>query len=85
MMYLSIIKNSVQSMKIMINEMVNSSQLTTGDGKIISIMSLFALYQIAAPMVTENEFVSMTSKYITEAPAIKPETKKTWLSLINKQ
>jgi hypothetical protein len=69
----------------LINEMVKSSQLTTGEGKIISIMSLFALYQIAIPMVSENEFVNLTSKYITEAPAIKPETKKTWLSILNKR
>lgn len=63
----------------LINEMVKSAQLATADGKLISIMSLFSLYQIAAPIVTEEEMISITSRFLAAAPAVKPETKTIWL------
>lgn len=66
----------------LINEMVNSSQLTTYNGKNISIMSLFSLYQLVKPVEPENGIINITSKYITLAPAIKPETKDLWLTKI---
>lgn len=67
------------------NEMVTSSQLATGEGKIISIMSLFSLYQFVLPIESENTIINITSKFITMAPAIKPETKEKWLEkIVNK-
>lgn len=65
-----------------INEMVKSAQLSTNGGEIISIMSLFSLYQIALPIVGEEELVHRTSKYMSIAPAVKPETKDIWLRKI---
>ncbi len=69
----------------LINEMVTSSQLATGEGKIISIMSLFSLYQLVLPIESENAIINITSKFITMAPAIKPETKEKWLEKIVNQ
>ena len=66
-----------------INEMVKSAQLSTNGGEIISIMSLFSLYQIALPIVGEEELVHRTSKYMSMAPAVKPETKDMWLKMIS--
>lgn len=68
----------------LINEMVKSSQLATAEGKIISVMSLFSLYQIVAPIEEEVDIINRTSKFVTIAPAIKPETKEKWLSKISK-
>lgn len=69
----------------LIHEMVTSSQLATGEGKIISIMSLFSLYQLVLPIESENAIINITSKFITMAPAIKPETKEKWLEKIVNQ
>ena len=67
------------------NEMVTSSQLATGEGKIISIMSLFSLYQFVLPIESEDTIINITSKFITMAPVIKPETKEKWLEkIVNK-
>lgn len=66
-----------------VNEIVKSAQLTTRDGKIISIMSLFALHQIVVPIVDEQELISLTSKFLAMAPAVKPETKDKWLRAIS--
>lgn len=66
----------------LINEMLKSSQLSAGGGKLISIMSLFSLYQLALPIESENAMINITSKFITMAPAIKPETKEKWLEKI---
>lgn len=65
-----------------INEMVKSAQLTTPDGRIISIMSLFALHQIAVPIAEDDELIRLTSKFLAIAPAVKPETKAKWLEII---
>lgn len=65
-----------------INEMVKSAQLATTNGKIISIMSLFALYQIALPIAGEEEIIKLTSEFMSIAPAVKPETKEIWLQKI---
>ena len=65
-----------------VNEMVKSSQLMTKEGRIISIMSLFALHQIAAPITTESELIQLTSRFLAAAPAVKPETKELWLQKI---
>ena len=66
----------------LINEMVNSSQLATNDGKIITILSLYALYHLARPIVSESEMIQITSGYIAQAPSVKPETKALWLEKI---
>lgn len=66
----------------LINEMVNSQQLKTPDGKTISIMSLHALYQLAVCSVTETELIQQTGNYLAIAPAVKPETKTAWLRAI---
>lgn len=65
-----------------VNEMVNSSQLATQDGKIITITSLHVLYYIAKPIASDNELIRLTSAYITKAPSVKPETKALWLKKI---
>ena len=44
---------------------------------------LFSLYQIALPIVGEEELVHRTSKYMSMAPAVKPETKDMWLKMIS--
>lgn len=62
-----------------INEIVNSSQLKTKEGKIISIVSLYVLYCIAKPIASNSELISLTSSYVAKAPSIKPETKALWL------
>ena len=67
----------------LINEFVKSSQLATGEGKIISVMSLFALYQLAMPIATETDIVNITGKFLAIAPAVKPETKDAWLKMLD--
>ena len=67
----------------LINEMVQSAQLSTPDGKIISILSLHSLYQLAIVNTTETEIINLTAKYLATAPAVKPETKAAWLKAIS--
>lgn len=66
----------------LINEMVRSPQLSTPDGKIISIMSLHTLYQLAIANTSETDLINLTAKYLATAPAVKPETKAAWLKAI---
>lgn len=65
-----------------INEVVSSVQLQGGSGSKITIMSLKCLYALIKPLSSENEIVNMVSRYIAMAPAIKPETKASWLTAI---
>lgn len=67
-----------------VNEMVRSAQLKTEDGRLISIMSLHALYRLAA-VLPDAELTSLTGQYLALAPAVKPETKTAWLNAIHPQ
>lgn len=68
-----------------VNEMVRSAQLRTEDGRLISIMSLHALYRLAAAVLPDTELISLTGQYLALAPAVKPETKTAWLNAIHQQ
>ena len=67
-----------------INEMVRSTQLKTQDGKPISFISLYNLYQLALPIAGDAEIIKLTSKFITAAPAIKPETRTMWIQMLRR-
>lgn len=54
----------------------------TKEGRIISIMSLFALHQIATPIADEKALIQLTGRFLASAPAVKPETKELWLRKI---
>lgn len=81
--FVFVLENRASATNSIINEMVQSQQLASGGGRKISIMSLFSLYQIALPLSSENELINLTSKYLAEAPAVKPETKQEWISSIS--
>lgn len=80
--FLFVLENRDAATNALINEMVTSDQLKTADGKIISIMSLHALYRLAASVVTENDLINSTGQYLSIAPAVKPETKAAWIKAI---
>jgi len=80
--FVFVLENRDAATNSTINEMVKSAQLTTPDGRIISIMSLFALHQIAVPIAEDDELIRLTSKFLAIAPAVKPETKAKWLEII---
>ena len=80
--FIFVLENRDSATSAIINEMVKSQQLATADGKLISIMSLFALYQISKPISSDAELINMTSAFISKAPSIKPETKQLWLEKI---
>ena len=80
--FVFVLENRDAATDKIINEMVKSAQLSTGDGKIISIMSLFSLFQIANAIADETDLINLTGSYMAKAPAIKPETKALWLEKI---
>lgn len=65
-----------------INEMMCSEQLSSEDGRIISVMSLHLLFQLAVVVADEKEIISLTGNNLTLAPAVKPETKAAWLNKV---
>lgn len=66
-----------------VHEMVKSAQLSNGNGKKISIMSLFALYQLAKITIGESDLIALVGSYLVKVPAVKPDTKEAWLKAIN--
>ena len=66
-----------------VNEILSSPQLETKDGKIISIMSLHLLYQLAVVFSGPQVLINLTGTYLALAPAVKPETKEAWLKRIH--
>lgn len=81
--FMFVLESRDSATSAIINEMVNSSQLATPDGKIITILSLYALYYMTKPIASETELIKLTSGFITQAPSIKPETKAAWLGKIS--
>lgn len=82
--FVFVLESRAAATNSVVNEMVQSSQLQTADGKRISIMSLFSLYQLVAPIETETAIINATSRFISMTPAIKPETREKWLNQIAK-
>ena len=62
----------------LVNEMVQSEQLSSVNGRPISIMSLYALYNLAHGTASDEELIRLTSNNISLAPSVKPETKRIW-------
>jgi len=65
-----------------VNEIVSSTQLKTDKGSAISVMSLKALWNLASPIISDKEMINLISQNISNAPAIKPETKTKWLGIL---
>lgn len=80
--FMFVLENRNSATNSTINEMVKSPQLATKDGKIITIVSLYTLYYIAKPIVSDLVLIKLTSSFIAKAPSIKPETKALWLEKI---
>ena len=66
-----------------INEMVKSEQLSKAEGRLISIMSLYSLYQLTKPICSDHDLIIQTSKNMTIATTIKPETRQFWINKIS--
>ena len=80
--FIFVLENRDAATNSLVHEMVTSSQLATGVGRKIAIMSLFALYHIARVSISESDLNNIVGQYIVRVPAIKPETKESWLRAI---
>ncbi len=67
-----------------IQEMVHSPQLQVSPCDKIIFMSLHDIFRMALAVSTEKDLIKRTGQLITIAPAIKPETKASWLKNISK-
>lgn len=65
-----------------VNEMVKSDQLSKAEGRLISIMSLYSLYQMTKPICNDHDLIIQTSKNISIASSIKPDTRQLWIEKI---
>ncbi len=83
--FIFILENRQLATTPIINEIVSSQQLTTEDGKVISVVSLHEIYYLARAIASEAEIVNKTGCYLSEAPAVKPETKAIWIAEVCKQ
>jgi hypothetical protein len=66
-----------------ISEIITSEQLQTYPYNKISIISLHDLFLLASSVVENTILVQNTAKYMSNAPAIKPETKDKWILIVN--
>ena len=68
-----------------IQEMLCSKQFQTAICQKITFLSMHDLYLLALSASKETTIASKTGYYLSEAPAIKPETKAAWLKEAAKQ
>ena len=81
--FMFVLENRNAATNSLINEMVTSPQLATPDGKLITIVSLLDIYRMAIPLTDEKNLISIIGRFITIAPAVKPETKNAWFKQIS--
>ncbi|MCI8627279.1 MAG: hypothetical protein HFI40_13615 [Lachnospiraceae bacterium] len=65
--------------------MLCSKQFQTAICQKITFLSMHDLYLLALSASKETTIASKTGYYLSEAPAIKPETKAAWLKEAAKQ
>lgn len=80
--FLFVLESSDAVYNTLVSEIVKSPQLATKDGKLISIISLHVLYQMAVVISTTAEIIDFTGTYLSLAPGVKQETKDTWLKMM---
>ncbi len=78
--FIFVLENRSATVTTVIQEMVSSPQLKEVPCDRISFMSVHDLYKMALAVSSEAELVNITSKMLTIAPAIKPETKNAFLA-----
>lgn len=78
--FIFVLENRSATVTSVIQEMVSSPQLKEAPCDKISFMSVHDLYRMALSTCNESDLVSVTSKMLTIAPAIKPETKAAFLA-----
>jgi len=62
-----------------IAEIIDAPKMKTHPYNKLSIVSLHDLYLLASSIVDAQVLMRKTSEYISIAPAIKPETKNSWI------
>ena len=65
-----------------VSEIISSDLISTGLAKKISIMSLHDLFRLAKSFKDDAEILELTNKAMVQAPALKPDSRTTWISLI---
>ena len=80
--FLFVLESRDAATNSLINAMLTSPQLATVNGKLITVLSLHALHSLAITVTTDIELINLTGKYLTQAPAVKPETKAAWLRTV---
>lgn len=80
--FIFVLENRQSATSPIVNEIVASNQLTTDDGKLISVVSLHNLYYLARAVASEAEIANKTGNYLSDAPAVKPETKDKWIATV---
>lgn len=80
--FLFVLESRDAATNSLINAMLTSTQLATVNGKLITVLSLHALHSLAITVTTDIELINLTGKYLTQAPAVKPETKAAWLRTV---
>lgn len=78
--FMFVLENRQASTSPIVNEIVSSQQMATEDGKLISVLSLHSLYYLARAIASETDIINKTGYFLSEAPAVKPETKAKWIA-----
>lgn len=65
-----------------VSEIISAQKMRVPPYNKISIVSLHDLYLLASSVTDVITIAKKTSEYMASAPAIKPETKNSWISLI---
>jgi hypothetical protein len=79
--FIFVLENRKATVSNVVQEMVASDQFQSGPCFKITFLSLHDLYLLALATASENKIAAKTGYYLSIAPAVKPETKKSWLTL----
>lgn len=77
--FIFILENRDASVSNVIQEMIHSPQFQSSPCNIISFMSVHDLFLYAVSVSDLQTIINITGKYLSIAPAVKPETKEAWL------
>ncbi len=77
--FIFVLENRSATVTSIIQEMIASPQLKETPCNKITFMSVHDLFHLALSITTEDELIKTTSKFMAIAPAVKPETKTSFL------
>lgn len=81
-MFMFVLENRDSATSKIVNEISKTLRDDVSDNRPICILSVHDLLCIALSISSQQELLEITSKFISIAPAIKPETKSRWISVV---